>query len=402
MILRIVAIFYCYAGTTLAYEVIPQINISEIFPPSLTQSVSYRVADGKLEGNHIRFTIESDFGNFSIESIPLLISRVREISILSRAVNQVNQQHQNSPDYPRGKYRVSADSALDILTQPLSTASNVAGQVRRNFENNSPNGALETNMEYTSGFMEPDDPVIAMHKRNIASQWGLDVYSSNPSVQKFLNDTASARSAGKISAGAPVMERVDITPFKIENRKLELEVRRLIKNNSVSELEDLNNQILSGMHLKNEVRLIFLHHRMYSPRNKTEIIHYLHFLYGVVNRSAFIQQAVNADSESSALGYEVAAIMLAYYHQNVSPLLKLYTGDNLLQAVTRDNRILFFSTSDMIYWTEDTETIFKKLKQHAEQTGFSGWEIITSGDITDEASARLKSMGFLLRQRIIF
>lgn len=401
MIWRLAALFCFYAGTAVGYEGIPQINISEIIPPSIAQSVSYRVEDGQLEGDHIRFRIESDFGEFSVDSIPLLISRVREISILSRAVNQVDKKKLNSSEDTRGEYRVSADSALDILTQPLSTASNVAGQVGRKFEN-SPTEYSEDNREYISRGMESDDPVIAMHKRNIASQWGLDVYSSNPSVQKYLNDTASARSAGKIAAGAPVMVRMDITPFKIENRNTELEIRRLIKNHSISELEDLNNQILSGMNLKDEVRLTFLHHRMYSPRYKTAIIHYLDLLSGVANRSAFIQQAIEADSESSALGYEVAAMMLAYYHQNISPLIKIYTGNNILQAVTRNNRILYFSTSDMIYWSKDNEVFFKTINEHAEQAGFSGKEIVTTGDITDEASTRLQNMGFLLRKRIIF
>ena len=402
MIRRIAAFFCLYAGTAVATEEIPQIIISEILPPSIAQSVSYRVEEGTLEGDHILFRIESDFGDFTIDSIPLLISRVREISILNRAVNQVGQQNQGSSEYSRGKYHVSADSALDILTQPLSTASNVAGQVRSNFENNSTAESPEIYMEYSAGRTESDDPVIAMHKRNVASQWGLDVYSSNPLVQKFLNEAASERSAGKISAGAPVMERVDLAPFKIENRNIELEIRRLVKINTISELEDLNNQILSGINLSDEVRLRFLHHRMYSPRYQTAIIHYLDLLRGVVNRSAFIQQAVEADSESSALGYEIAAMMLAHYHQNIAPLLKLYTGNKVLQAVSGDNRILYFSTSDMIYWSEENDVFFNTLNKHAKQAGFSGKEIVTSGDITDEASAQLQNMGFLIRKRIIF
>ena len=402
MIRRIAVLFCLYAGAVTADEGIPQIHISEIIPPSLAQSVSYRVVDGMLEGDHVRFRVESDFGNFTIDSIPLLISRARELSILGRAVNQVNLQNQKTSEYTRGKYHVSADSALDILTQPLTTASNIAGQVERNLDNNAPSDYQESTAQYTAVSTEPVDPVFAMHKRNIASQWGLDVYSSNTVVQKFLNDTASARSAGKIATGAPAMEMVDMAPFKIENRDVEFKLRQLIKNNSISELEDLDNQILSGMNLNDEVRLTFLHHGMYSPRYKTAITYYLDLLKGVVNRSAFIRMAISADSESSALGYEVAAMMLAYYHQNISPLLKLFSGNKVLQAITVDNRILYFSTSDLIYWSGNNEMFFKTLNKHAEQAGFNGKEIITSGDFSDEASTQLQNMGFQLRKRIIF
>ena len=402
MIRIFLTILFLYSAASVAFEDIPQIHISEIIPPSLAQGVSYRVEDGKLAGKYIRFSIDSEFGELTVDSLPLLLTRIRELSILFQAVNQLNRQNSRSGEYTRGKYSVSADSALDILARPISTASDVAGQVRNNLENNPAEVSPDIYMKYMAGDDNAVDPVIAMHKRNIASQWGLDVYSSNPMVQKFLMDTASARAAGKIAAGAPAISRGDISPFKIANRDLELEIGLLLKNKKVSELEDLNNQILSGMKVPDGLRLVFLHHKMYSPRHKTAIIHYLDLLKDVVNRSAFIEQAVNADSESAALGYEIAAMMLTYYNEKVSPLLKLYSGNKVLEAVTRNNQILFLSTADMIYWSEDNGNYFQQLNQKADQAGFSAKELITAGEITQEATIRLQDMGFTLRQKFIF
>ena len=402
MIRAVSVIWLLYSAAAAAFEDIPQIYISELIPPSLAQSVSYRVEDGKLTGRYIRFSIDSEFGNFTVDSLPLLVTRIREISILDQAVNQSNLRNIKSGKYNRGKYHVSADSALDIVTRPMSTASEVADQVRSNLENNVPEVSQEVELKYMTGGDESDDPVIAMHKRNIASQWGLDVYSSNPMVIKFLHDTAAARAAGRIAAGAPEISRGNISLFKFANRKLELELGLLIKNHSMSELEGINNQLLSEMHVPDGLRVMFLHNRNYSPRHKTVITHYLNLMKGVVNRSAFIKLAMKADSESAALGYEVAAMMLAFYHDKISPLLKIYSGDNILQAVTRNNHILFLSTADMIYWSEDTEKYFDQLNRQANQSGFKAKELMTTGEITDEASARLNDLGFVLRKRMVF
>ena len=403
LIIRLIsAIWLLYSAVAAAFEDVPQIHISELIPPSLAQSVSYRVDEGKVTGKYIRFSIDSEFGNFTVDSLPLLMTRIREISILDQAVNQVHLRNKKSGEYKRGEYHVSADSALDIVTRPMSTASEVAGQVRSNLENNDSEVSQEVELKYMTGDDKTVDPVMAMHKRNIASQWGLDVYSSNPMVIKFLNDTASARAAGRIAAGTPGISRGNFSPFKFVNPELELELGLLIKNHSISELEGINNQLLSTMHVPDGLRLLFLHHRNYSPRLKTAIVHYLNLMTGVVNRSAFIEQAMKADSESAALGYEMAAMMLAYYHNKVSPLLKISSGENILQAVTRNNHILYLSMADMIYWSEDTEKYFNQLSRQAKQAGFSTKELMTMGEITDEASARLNDLGFVLRKRMIF
>lgn len=396
-----VILFLCSTAAA-AFEDAPQIHISEIIPPSLAQSVFYRVEEGNLAGKYIRFSIESDFGDFDVESLPMLVTRIRELSILSRAVNQEQRERGGSRKYDGGKYQVSADSAMDILTRPISTATNVAGQVGRKLEDPGPEVSPEVRREYMAVDQGKDDPVMSMHKRNIASQWGLNVYSSNAAVQEFLNKTASARSAGRIAAGAPAISRGVSSPFSIANRQLEMEISLLVKNKTISELDNLNNQMLSAMHVGDGLRLQFLHHRAYSPRGKTAVIHYLDLLQGVVNRSAFIDRAVTADSESAALEYEVAAMMLAYYHDGVSPLLKLVAHNGILEAVTRNDHILFLPMADIIYWSEENAGFFNNLKQQASQAGYSVWEILTAGDVTEEAANRLKGLGFELRKRMIF
>ena len=385
-----------------AYESAPQINISEIVSPELAQSISHRVEDARLSGNSITFRVESEFGEFNVESLLLLITRVREILILTQAVNEMNRTNRRPAEYSRGKYSVSADSALDILSRPMSTASNVAEQVRSNIENDPVNVPEKYHLYTDEGNIEKEDPVIAMHKRNIASQWGLDVYSTNPYVQMFLKDAAMARSAGKISAGAPPILNRRVMPMMIENKNLEFEISLLLKNRSISELEELNRRLLTGMNIDSQLISTFLNHNIYSPGHKTVITQYMNILNNVADRSAFFKLAVKADNEISALGYEVLAKMLGNYHEHISPLLKIYSANDILQAITRDNRMLFLTTADLIYWTEETERKYTSLARQSESAGFRNRELITSGVLTKEASMQMKTRGFDIREKFVF
>ncbi|MFQ5658810.1 MAG: hypothetical protein ACE5GZ_00170 [Gammaproteobacteria bacterium] len=280
-------------------------------------------------------------------------------------------------------------------------ATNLAGQITSNLNEtlNATPRDTEVVFSYTGG--ESADPVTAMHKRNIASQWGLDVYSTNPKVQEFLNAVARARSAGIISSGSPLMGVRAGKSIKVINPELESGINALLKSKSIADLNLINNKLLEAMNIRQDIRAKFLQHAIYSPRHKTRITHYLNLLDGVRNRSAFIEASIGIEDESMALTFEEAAMMLAYYHQHIISLQKLYAGNELLQIITSDNRIVYLAPVDIIYWSERTERLFDGLLKKAGMAGFSSWELVTAGILTREARSQLKKRKFLIREDFI-
>ena len=146
----------------------PDIHITELITPQLARSLEHRVEDASLQGRYVDFYVESDVSSFNILSIPMLRKRVQEILILARARSEDSGRNDEVEEYTGGQYRVSGDSAVDLISRPVQLAGNVATQMAETLSGSSDN----VTRRYQASYKELDDPVAAMHKRNIASQWG--------------------------------------------------------------------------------------------------------------------------------------------------------------------------------------------------------------------------------------
>lgn len=385
-----------------AYEQIPEVHLTNILSPKLAQSVYHRVDDVEVRGRFFLFRMDSDYGVYNIRSMALLRIRINEIITLGQAINQFDRQDERLSNELRGQLRINADSALDIITSPVSSATNLAGQLVTNLNDtliSTPEATPVEAFSYKGG--ESVDPVTAMHKRNVASQWGLDAYSTNPKVQEFLNAVAKARSSGTITAGAPQIGGQSGMSTNVTDRTAEAEILFLLKHRNALELDVINDNKLAGMNIREDIRDKFLQNPFFSPTHKTRITHYLSLLEGVRNRSAFIQVATEVEDEPLALAYQESVMMLLHYHQKIHPLLKLHAGKDVLQVIAQGNRMLYFAPVDVIFWSQSTEHLFDRLLKSASSAGFDGWELITPGSLTKEARIQLEQRRFILREKFV-
>ena len=392
------------SGTSQAYyEARPVIRMSEVLTSQQAQSVYHRVEDIELDGKFYRFRVHSEMGNYTITSLALFRKRVQEILTLSQAVNQFERENVQLSEEITGQFSIRANSAMDIISRPVESAANLAGQVANNLNESLSRPARKSagSERFSYITQELQDPVAAMHKRNIASQWGLDVYSTNLNVQQFLNSVTRARSSGKISAGTPSLQSQLNRPTKLADIEIETHTAYLLKSKGVSELQEINRAVLLGMKIKQKIVEAFLSNPAFSPRHKTRITHYVDALQGVRNRSAFIEAAAGIQSMTMAMAFEEVAMMLKYYHKKIGGLEKLIAGDEVLEAITSEGRMLYFVPVDMIYWSEETESLFDSLRERAQQSGFVSWELITAGQVTEEASKELKKRNFVLRDQFV-
>lgn len=377
--------------------------LSELLPLELRQSVHHTVEEVNVEGRFYSFRVDSEFGIYSAPSLALLRVRVREIEILSQAVNQLAAQGDEPAQEARGQYSISADSALDILTHPVSTAGDLAGQVAGNLNETLtgvPTGAVEEQPAWR-GAEQTRDPVLAMHRRNAAAQWGFDPYSSNARVQEFLDAVARARSSGRISSGAPTFFAQTQRNLSIEDASIDAEVAAALKSGDPEQLRAENAEILARMQVRTDLAGRFFDQRVYSPRHLVRIVRYLRALDGVLNRGAFIEAALNAGDERMAMAFEEAAMMLVHYHRNVARLQKLHAGTSLLEAVTVDNRIVYFAPVDVIYWSRPTAELFEQQVLRDRAAGLRGWELVVAGRLTPAAATELAQREYIVRDRFV-
>ncbi|MBF8269191.1 MAG: uncharacterized protein HW386_900 [Gammaproteobacteria bacterium] len=387
----------------MAYEDTPKIYLADILPPELRQSIRHRVEEVEVRRGTFHFQLESDFGAYNVATIGLLRERIREILILGNAINHLNSQQDHKLQANRGQLEIRSDRALDIIGQPVHSASNLAGQLAGNLNETltGPSEAVAREFVYSGG--ESTDPVAALHKRNVASQWQLDVYSTNPKVQEFLDAMARARSAGTISAGTPALNRQAVKPMRVTDLALDTELSLLLKANGPATLNEINEQVLTGLSISPELRTAFLQHQVFSPRHKFRICHYLNKLAGVANLSAFIAAAGKASEEHEALAYEHLVMMMVHYHLTGHRLRALSPdrtgGRPHMEAISEDNQLLHFLVQDLIYWNENTARRLEAIPVRARESGISNWQLITSGSITEEATSRLRDREFALAQQ---
>jgi len=385
-------------------ESVPQPRLAEILPPELRQSVHHTVEGVELQDGYYIFSVDSEFGTFVAESLPQLRSLVNEIEILSQAMNQFVQNNPQMEPELRGQFSIQADSAVDIITRPVDTATELAGQLGGNI-NEALRGSPVLISEYERvDFAAADsaDPTAAMHKRNVAAQWGFDAYSSNPVVQNFLNTAARARSGGRISAGAPAFFKSRQTAARTADAGVDTEVGQTLKSETALGLADRNRRDLAGMQIPAATIDAFIAHPAFSPRHQTRITRYLAALDRVVNRAAFIDSALRSDSERGAVSHEHLAMMLLYYHRHVAPLQKLHFGNNMLQAIHGNSSIVVLQSEDLVIWSADVQRNLDAVVKRARDSGFRNLDLMAAGAVSTAAQAELAARGFTLREHMVF
>ena len=398
------ALFLCHAA--MAYEDTPKVNLADVVPPELSHSIKHRVTEVEVRRGSYQFTVESDFGIYHIATLGMLRERVRELLILANIISQYTAPEGGQISPKRGQLQIRSDRALDILSRPVDTAGNLAGQLADNLGATLLGPEPEAARDYIYSGGESADPVTALHKRNIASQWQLDVYSTNPKVQELLNTLAQARSGGSISAGTPILNRMPVKPLRIADATLDTLVAAQLKSSGPAVLQANNERLLAGLHIDPEIGRAFLQQPVLSPGHKTRIINYLNQLAGVGNLQIFFSAANGSKDEIDALAFEHLAMMLTYCHHNghrLRELISLRTGGRPhMAAISEDGQLLYLVMQDLLYWNENTARRYAAIPAQAGQAGIKSWRLITSGTLTGEARTQLRERGFEIEEQYLF
>ncbi len=400
-----------------AHENPPHVELDTILPASMMQSGVHRVEDDvRIKGTLLEFTLDSDLGSYEALSIPMAILRIHEIRTLAQAMDAFQRDNLRLAAALRSVVYTQNNAAVDILTSPLDSG----GSTTRNFQNNNVGRAVEDLGKQPasqspgqggasgSGGPEnmyeswlPSDPVLASHKRAIASHLDLDIYSSNTRVQAFLNILARARGGGNRNAGRVQVAIPNKPEIVVDGGKIQFAVRTEIARKGVRDLYIQNETALQRMGIEPDLYHAFLSHRAYSPRHKTEITAYLEFMDGVANRGALLRAALGATDEVSALGYTRMARMLAYYHENTERLQGLVSGGNVLMATTNGKNMALVLPFDLMWWNSETDRVFTSLAKFADQNSFALRELLLVGITSDTTRMQLERRNFVVRQKYL-
>lgn len=398
-----------------AHEPPPRVELDRVFPETLMQSDAHRVEDNlRIIGTRFQFTIDSTYGRYEVLSIPMTILRIHEIRTLAQAVDGFQRENQRLAEQLKGIIQVGSSSSVSVLSSPLDGGAS-SGQL----VNNNVGQAIEDarrSEEARSQRLQalpgtggnpyenwvPGDPILAAHKRTIADHLDLDVYSTNPRVQAFLDTLAKARGGGNRNAGMVMVSLPNPPEISVDRGRVEFAVRTAISRATVRELYVQNEAALAGMGVEPDIYHAFLSHRAFSPRHKREITDYLVFMQGVANRGEMVRAALRAEDEVAALGYSRMARMLAYYHEKTERLKSLVSGGNVLMAITSGNNMALVLPFDYLWWSAETDRVFSSLAKFADSKGFKLRELLLVGIASDAARTQLERRKFVVREKFLF
>ncbi len=400
-----------------AHENPPHVELDMVLPAPMMQSGVHRVEDDvRIKGTLLEFTLDSDLGSYDALSIPMAFLRIHEIRTLAQAMDAFQRDNMRLAAALRSVVYTQNNAAVDILTSPLDSG----GSITRNFQNNNvgravedlgkrpasqapdqggPNGSGGPENMYESWL--PSDPILASHKRAVASHLDLDIYSSNTRVQAFLNILARARGGGNRNAGMVQVAIPNKPEIVVDRGKIQFAVRTAIARKGVRELYIQNETTLQGMGIEPDLYHAFLSHRAFSPRHKTEITAYLEFMDGVANRGALLRAALGATDEVSALGYTRMARMLAYYHENTERLKGLVSGGKVLMATTAGDNMALVLPFDLVWWNSETDRVFSSLAKFADENSFALRELLLVGIASDTTRMQLERRKFVVREKYL-
>ncbi len=394
----------CFLGTGVAVgavelETRDVFDASQILPAKLRQSIHHRVRDDvRVDNGYFVFEVESDFGNYPVRSVGVLRNRVHEITTMAQALAQFEYSDEEFLHSIRGQRGVASESVVDILTRPVETVSQLASNLSSNI-----NQTLEG--DYGEGFsgerVPPSGPSgdPGPQRRSAASQLNLDVYSSNPDVQGFLDKVEEARRLGRMRSAMATISGSEPEPNVI-NAVFGHKIRTLLKNETAESLTYYNESRLQRMAIDENVTADFLAHPAYSPRNQTLLVAYLTLLPDVANRTALVQSALSARTETDAIANRYVARMLVHYDREVGPLSTLDLTGVGIKATTTTGNTVAFVRHDVLLWNEPTVSLAQDLGHTLREFGTA--ELVMSGLLSEWARERLNARKIRVRERFSF
>ena len=388
-----------------AYEEAPGYRAADILSAEVRQSGHYRVRDQvALKGDMYVFDIDSDYGLYRVESLPMLMTRTHELRTLAQAISQYKVDDDAFAEQLRGQLTYNARTLVDVVVAPFSMAGQLASNIGQTARELTELGTTRYPAEDKTVYVDAlsHDVIAGTHKRNVAFQLNLDPYSTNPKVQEFLNTVARARSGGHFKAGVVTVRVPPSRLVEVADGELDAGVRQALKQLSPNELDEGIDEQLQSLGVDEQARNAFLSHAHYSPRHKTAITAYLDYLGGVDNRAVLIEAALVARGEADALSFEMLARMLAAYHERVAPIAELRLLADLPIAITASGAGVVFMPVDRVFWDRRSDQIFDALGQRLSRAGLEGSELVLAGMLTDKARAGLTGHQFHYREGFLF
>jgi hypothetical protein len=390
------------------YEPAAERRASQMLPPALRAGAGFKVEEGvPSDGFMPRFTIKSDFGEYVVSGQEMLAIRVQEIAALDK-LDEVTKGEAFAKAMGASAKK-TGQAVANVASKPVETAAGVPKGVGRFMKGigKSAKKAGESaadavdkdeddddaSAQNKSAGQQADDAAksaagASKAKRGLAKQFQVDPYSTNPALQKKLDELALATSAGGFAVNL-------VNPVAVVSKVAT--VNSLAWDTPAPDLKEMNDKKLQALGVPEKTRKDFFANPFFTPTLGTSFVAALASLQGVAGAENAVALATRRTrSEEDARFYKRAAEILALYQKQVGPLLTLEARRSLFVATSRAGAFVVPAAVDSLTWTEAVDTFSQE-----PVPGAKSRVVWLSGEASAKCAAELQKRGWAMKQKVL-
>jgi hypothetical protein len=378
-----------------AYETPPVQKASRILPANLLSGEGFKVQnDVPTVGFMEQFTIDSDYGAYTVHGNDLVAGRVQEIAAL-RKLDEISQSEAFA-NAMGAAAKKTGKSVAHAVTNPGDTVEGIPKGVGRfvGGVGKSAKKAGEGAVESVSDDEEkPPKGTEARKsaskaKRQLAKKFKIDPYSNNAPLQKKLDDLALAATAGGFAMSA-------VNPSALVSTVAS--VNDVVWDTPAPDLQEMDDKKLTKLGVSEKTRKALLANRFFTPTQETAFVDALTKLGEVKGaEDAVALVARKASAEDDARFFRRSAEVLACAAKQAGPLDALEARENLFAARARSGVYVVPVAVDLLIWAPNVDKFSATTVPDAKSR-----EVWLSGRASDQARTELTARGWVVKDRAL-
>ena len=349
----------------------------------------------------LTFSVASQYGVYQPIGLKKLAILLKEIELIRQLKTK-----QSADEVAQG----AADSVADIgrgfkliATHPVKTVANVGKATGELFKK----GGRLFSKKKQKTVKKPSfkERLLQGARRDVANEFGADVYTENPQLLSELDRIARSRTGGSTAfvvaqffVPVTLIGSVALTAGNVSSS-----ADQMVSTKDPWELCDLNRAAFKNMGADEEaVEQFLFDNPYYNPREQTRVRFYLEALDSASGWKETLAYLAAAESEKEAEQNMTALEMLMGLAAKKEEFTEIGFRKGKLFGLTAGKRVFVFWPYDFVFMNDKAVELITQAEDLKRQSGSAQVRILTLGLITDMARSKLESAGFKVTEGIFF
>lgn len=361
-----------------------------------TNDYSIESITPSAEPGFLKFKVHSDHADYEVVGVLPLVKLLHEIEVIERV--RRNEQTSGFFDGAAASVEATKDGFVNLVAHPVNSMAGVGKAV----------GGLGRMIGGTFRKKESGEKtsfrerVQGSSERELAKQFDVDVYTTNPYLKQILRRMAASRMGGK---GAAMIVKflipvAGLASVALTASGVNAAADQMANHLSRSELFRQNKLAFAKMGFKIAEINQLLDSSFYTPREMTYLRTYLERLQSVAGREDIFKSALSTKSVEEAHKILYESQLAATNAEKYS-----YEKINILRegiAVKSKEQVLFFTPYDDLDMGPLGDSVLAQLKNLSQEWQIKSVTLLNAGKITDPLKSAAQAQNIQTQERLLW